>query len=94
MVRIAPDDGVVLELAEVTREGHVLGARDILVAEEEHLVREEQGADLEHEAGRARGHADVHVRKLGADGAGQRLDPDGTVRAHEGRRWAQGVHVR
>ena len=35
---IAAGDRMVLELAEVAREGDVLGARDVLVAEEQHLV--------------------------------------------------------
>ena len=59
MLGIAAGDRMVLELAEVAREGHVLGARDVLVAEEQHLVLEQQGADLGHQAGVARGGAEV-----------------------------------
>jgi hypothetical protein len=40
---------VVFEVAEVAGERHVLGARDVLVAEEQHLVLEQQRADLGHQ---------------------------------------------
>ena len=62
MLGVAAGDRVVLELAEVPGEGDVLGAGDVLVAEEQHLVLEQQGADLGHEVGVARGVAEVHVR--------------------------------
>jgi hypothetical protein len=40
---------MVLELAEVPRERDVLRARDVLVAEEQHAVLEQQRADLRDE---------------------------------------------
>ena len=46
MLRVAAGDRVVFQLAEVAREGDVLGARDVLVAEEQHPVLEQQLADL------------------------------------------------
>ena len=52
MVRIAARDRMVLEFAEAPREGDVLGARDVLVAEEQHLVLEQQRADLGERARR------------------------------------------
>ncbi len=76
MVRVAAGHRVVFQLAEVAGEGHVLGARDVLVAEEQHLVLQQQRADLGHQAGVARSDAQIDIAKLGADGAGQRLDPD------------------
>jgi hypothetical protein len=51
MVRIAANDRMVLELAEVTRESDVLRARDVLVAEEQHAVLEQQRANLGDETG-------------------------------------------
>ena len=84
MVRIAAGDRVVLELAEVPREGDVLGARDVLVAEEQDLVLEQQRADLGDEAGVARRSAEVHVGELRADRAGQRLDLDRAARPERG----------
>ena len=55
MVGIAAGHRMVFELAEVAGEGHVLGARDVLVAEEQHLVLEQQRPDLGQRArGRAR----------------------------------------
>ncbi len=61
MVRVAAGDRVVFELAEVAREGDVLGARDVLVAEEQDLVLEQQRADLGDERRVARGDAEVDV---------------------------------
>ena len=79
MIRIAAGDRMVLELAEVAGEGDVLGAADVLVAEEQHLVLQQQGADLGDQVGVARGVAEVDVRELRADRAGQRLDPDASA---------------
>ena len=76
MIGIAADDRMVLELAEAARERDVLGARDVLVAQEQHLVLEQQRADLGEQRVVARGVAEVHVGELGADRAGQRLDAD------------------
>ena len=75
---------MVLELAEVPRERDVLGARDVLVAEEQDLVLEQQRADFGDEPGVARGGAQVHVGELGADRARQRLDLDGAPRGDQG----------
>ncbi len=41
-----PDHRMILELAEAPREGDVLGARDVLVAQEQHLVLEQQRLDF------------------------------------------------
>ena len=76
MIRIAACHRMILEFTKMAGEGDVLGAGDVLVAEEQDLVLEQQGADLGHQAGVARGGAEVDVRQFGADGAGQRLDLD------------------
>ena len=85
---VAAGHRVVFEFAEVPREGHVLGARDVLVAEEQHPVLQQQLADLGDQRGIARGDAEVDVAQLCADCAGERLDPDRIrqrLRAYDGR---------
>ena len=42
MVGIAAGDRMVLELAEPLREGDMLGLADLLIAQEQHLVREQR----------------------------------------------------
>jgi hypothetical protein len=79
VLRIAAGHRVIFELAEVAREGDVLGARDVLVAEEQDLVREQQRADLGDQRRVARRHAQIDIGELGADRAGERLDPDRPV---------------
>ena len=81
MLGIAAGDRVVLELAEMAGEGDVLGARHVLVTEEQHPVAEEQAADLGHQRRVARGGAEVDVRELCADRVGERLDVDRIARA-------------
>jgi len=73
MIGVAAGDRMILEFAKVAGEGDVLGAGDVLVAEKQHLVLQQQRADLGHQPGIARGGAKVHVRYFGADSAGQRL---------------------
>ena len=51
VVGIAARNRMILELAEVPRERDVLGARDVLVAEEQDLVLEQQGANFCDEPG-------------------------------------------
>ena len=75
MLGIAPGHRVILELAEMARKSDVLGPRDVLIAEEEHAVLEQQRADFHHQFRRARGDAEIDVGELGADGARERLDP-------------------
>ena len=76
MVGIATGDRMILELAEMARERDVLGTRDVLIAEEEHAILEQQRADLRHQLRRARRDAEVHVVELGADCAGEGLHAD------------------
>ncbi len=54
MIRIAAGDRMILELTEVPRERDVLGTRDVLVAEEQDLVLEQQRPDFRDEPGVAR----------------------------------------
>ncbi|MCY1378308.1 hypothetical protein D9M69_659320 [compost metagenome] len=97
MLGVAADHGVVLELAEVAGEGDVLGAREFLLAEEQHLVLQQQRADLGRQAGVARGFGQRHVAQLGADGAGHGVDLE-AARVHGGgpvrEAWLdRGTHV-
>ena len=89
IVRIAAGDRVVLQLAEVAGERDVLGARDVLVAEEQHAMLQQQGADLRDQRRVARSDAKVDVGQFGADRAGELLDPDRSLQrlgADDGRR--------
>jgi len=51
MIGVAPGDRMVLELAKVASKADVLPARDVLVAEEQHLVLQQQRPDLGHQPG-------------------------------------------
>ena len=51
MIRVATRYGVIFKLAEIARERDVLGATDVLVAEEQNLVLEKQSSNLCHETG-------------------------------------------
>jgi hypothetical protein len=73
---ITADDRVILELAEAAREGHVVGAADVLVAEEQHAVLEQQAADLGEQIIVDRRRRQAHVAEFGADVASQLLDGD------------------
>ena len=48
MIRVATGDGMIFQLAEVARERDMLGGRNVLVAEEQNLVLQQQRADLLH----------------------------------------------
>ncbi len=76
ILRIAARDRMVFELTEVAGERHVFGARDVLVAEEQHAVLQQQRTDLGHQRGVARGDTQVHIRKLGPERTAQRFDLD------------------
>ena len=77
--RIAAHHRVVLERAEAPREGDVLGPGEVLVAQEQHLVLEQERFDLREQGVVARRVAEIDVDELGSDGAGQRLDLDRRV---------------
>ena len=74
--RVAAQHRVILERAEAPCESDVLGAGDVLVAKEQHLVLEQERLDLREQGVVARGVAEIDVDELGSDGAGQRLDLD------------------
>ena len=71
MVRVAAGDRMVLELAEVAREGDVLGARDVLVAEEQHPVLEQRARISANRPSSCEASPRFDAEQLGADRAGQ-----------------------
>ena len=86
MVGIAAGHRMVLQLAEAARKCHMLCARDVLVAEEEHAVPEQQRTDLRHQCVVLGCGGQAHVAELGTDGASQWLDLDRVAqrcRAHQ-----------
>ena len=87
---IAAGDRVIFQLAEVARKRDVLGPRDVLVAKEQHVVLQQQLADLRDQVRVARRDTQIHVRQLGADRAGQLLDLYGALESLHDRRGASG----
>ena len=81
-------EGMPAEVAlnpEAAGEGNMVSAADVLVAEEQHLVPEQQGADFGDQVGVARGRAQVDVQDLSADRAGQRFHADPGRARDDGR---------
>ena len=74
MIGVAAGDRVVLELAEAAGKPDVLGAGNVLVAEEQHLVLQQKRPDFVKEVVVGDGSAEIDVAELGADAAGQLLD--------------------
>ena len=74
MIGIAADHWMIFEVAEITGEGDVLGARNVLIAEEQYLVGQQQRPDCFHQRWIARRNAKVDVADLRADRTGQWLD--------------------
>ena len=70
MLRIAAGDGMIFQLAEAAREGHMLGARDVLIAQEQHAVLQQRRADLGEQAVIVNGIGQIHADQFGADRAG------------------------
>ncbi len=92
VVRIAAGDRMVLELAEAAREGDMLGARHVLVVQEQDAMLEQQCADLREQPVIACGSAEVYVFEQRTDRASEGLDPDraAPARADDGRRGSSG----
>src|SRR5688572_8549104 len=76
MVRIATRHRMIFKLTEMPGKRHMLRPRDVLIAEEYHLVLEQQRLDLGDQLRLAGGHAQIDVAQLCADGAGELLDLD------------------
>ncbi len=76
VVRVAADDRMALEFAETARKGHMRGAADVLIAEEQHAMLQQQRSDLGDQAVVLRGRRQAHVAEFCADGAGELVDRD------------------
>ena len=74
------EERVELDLAEAPAELAVRVGREVLVGEEDDVVLEEQAVEL-GEAGVVDG-AEVEAPELGAEGAGEAADVDGTGDRH------------
>ena len=65
---------MILELAEAPCERDVLGARDVLVAQEQHAMPDQLRADLGEQAVVVHGVGEAHIQQFRADRAGQGFD--------------------
>jgi hypothetical protein len=71
VLRVAPGHRVVLQLAEATGEGHVLGTAEVLVAQEQHTVLEQLLAQLGEQFVIVNRIGQVDATHLSTDRAGQ-----------------------
>lgn len=71
MLRIAARNGMVLQLPKAARKRDVLGATDILVTQEQHLVLEQQVANLAEQRRVTYCVTQIQAGELGTDAAGQ-----------------------
>jgi hypothetical protein len=76
MIGVAARDRVIFEFAEMPGEGDMLGPCDVLIAEKQHTVLQEQGLDLRDRGRVAARCAEVDVLKLCTDRAGELLHAD------------------
>jgi hypothetical protein len=60
---------MVFQLAEAPGKGHVLGTRQVLVAQEQHLVAQQRRPDLRKKRVIAHRVGQPHAGQFGADGA-------------------------
>jgi hypothetical protein len=74
MIRVATRYGVIFKLAEIPRERDVLGATDVLIAEEQNPVLEKQSSNLRHETSVPCCDPEIDVADLRANGACQLFD--------------------
>ena len=74
MVRVAAKHRMVFQLTEAPGEGHVIGATDVLVPEEQHAMLEQLGTDLSEQARVMNGIGKVDAGKLGANVTGKLFD--------------------
>ena len=74
VVRMTAGDGMVFELAEALGECDVIGARDVLISQEQDLVPQQCGLDPAEQLVVVGSVREADADQLGADGAGQGLD--------------------
>ncbi|MNC29899.1 hypothetical protein D3C75_781670 [compost metagenome] len=78
MLRVAAGHRMVLQLAEAAGEGHMLGAAEVLVTQEQHAMLEQLGADLGKQAIVVDGVGQLDADQFGTDGTGQLFDLHGS----------------
>ncbi|MNR02292.1 hypothetical protein D3C85_1181370 [compost metagenome] len=78
MLRVAAGHRMVLQLAEAAGEGHMLGATEVLVTQEQHAMLEQLGADLGKQAIVVDGVGQLDADQFGTDGTGQLFDLHGS----------------
>jgi hypothetical protein len=74
VIRVAADDRVILQLAEAAGEGHMLGASDVLIAQEQHPMLEQLGTNLGEKTVVLHRIGEVDADQFGANAAGQLFD--------------------
>ncbi|MNL69992.1 hypothetical protein D3C87_1949260 [compost metagenome] len=70
VIRVAADDRVILQFAEASGKGRMLGASDVLVAQEQHPMLEQLDADLGEQAVVMDGVSQFDANQLCANAAG------------------------
>ena len=71
---MAARNGMILKPAETLGKGNMIGALDVLIAQEEHLVPEQFGLDGPEQVVVARRFGKVHAFEFRADMAGELFD--------------------
>ena len=77
MIGVTAGDRVVFKVAEIACKCDVLSAREVLVAEEQHLVLQQQRSDFGHEVGVTRRGPEVDIAHFCTDGTGEWFYPRG-----------------
>jgi hypothetical protein len=77
MFRIAAGNGMVLQFAETPRKRNMLGARDVLIAQEQHPVLEQRRTDLGEQTVVVDRIGKIHADQFGADAVRQLVDLHG-----------------
>jgi hypothetical protein len=74
MLGMAARDRMILQLAEAPRERDMLGARDLLIAQKEHAMREQRAADSGEERVVVNGIGEIDAGQFRAECASELLD--------------------
>jgi hypothetical protein len=77
MIRIAACDGMIFQFSEPARKRNMLGARDLLVAQEHHAVFHQRRTDFRKQAVIVDRIGEMHARQFGADRTRQGFDSHG-----------------
>ena len=74
MIRIAAGHRMIFQLAEAASESHVIGATDVLIAQEQHPMLEQLGTNLGEQTVVLHRIGEVDADQFGANAAGQLFD--------------------